>query len=153
MQEQTIGKKRYIIDESLEKMAKVVELTNSEIDLADANIKYMKVYPNISKTVAGRCMRASKELKFFSGCDYVIQMSGELWDTLSEDTRKVLMLHELMHVYVEMDAEGDPVYKLRQHDVEDFASILEEHGVHWILDIRDKAVAADPKLDPKSMKL
>lgn len=153
--DEVIGKKRYVIDPDLKTLADEVIRTELDIDpeISKANIKYMKVYPNVSKTVAGRCIRASNELKLFGGADYLIQMSGDLWDKLDVNPRRVLMLHELMHVYIDFNKDGEPVYKLRNHDVEDFASIIDKYGVNWLYDLRTSAAEIDDKLDPLKIRL
>ena len=66
-------------------------------------------------------------------------MSGDLWEGLDRKTKSILMWHELMHINVTFDKEGEPVYKLRQHDVQDFYTIIQQAGIDWIADI--KAIA------------
>jgi hypothetical protein len=57
---------------------------------------------------------------------------------LTENQRKIVMYHELRHI--EMTPKGLTV---RPHDIEDFESILREHGLNWnqfgneVLDILD----------------
>lgn len=112
-------------------------INDQKIDVYPAKICYLLVYPNVSKTVAGRCVRSGRELKFFSGFDYLIEMSGELWDALDDDTRKILMEHELKHVLpVPNDKTGDWEFKIRDHDVQDFASIIKKHGIDWISKVK-----------------
>jgi hypothetical protein len=152
IKEQKIGKKTYVVDQELDALAKEV-IEQHGLVVGDADIVYMKVYPNVSNTVAGRCIRSSRELKFFSDCDYIIQMSGDLWDALDEHTRRVLMLHELMHIFIDEDNEGNPVYKLRKHDVEDFAAILDVYGVNWLYDLRQSANEIDKKVDPLKIRM
>lgn len=150
----TIKNKTYEQSDELEQLAKMVsEKETALLNNDGAVIKYMKVYPNISPTIAGRCIKSSPAVKFFGDCDYIIQMSGDLWDALSENSRYVLMLHELMHVYVDIDKKGNNVFKLRKHDVEDFAVLIEQYGIDWLYALRDTASGVDSKVDVTKIRL
>jgi predicted metallopeptidase len=122
--------------DELQKLAERV-IKEQNLDVSKAKIEYLLVYPNVSKTVAGRCIRTGRELKFYSDKDYLIEMSGELWDNLEESVRYVLMQHEIMHVLpVENEKTGDMQYKIRAHDVEDFSKIIKTHGHDWISKVK-----------------
>lgn len=98
-----------------------------------ANISFIEVYPHISKVVAGRCYRANKHVKFFNDIDYIIEVSGDLWNGLSDDIKRILILHELMHIHVEYnDKKQKLVYKLKDHDVKDFHYIISKYGIDWL---------------------
>lgn len=131
-----IKKKRYEVSDDLEILADdVIKLKN--LDIAPANVKYVKVYPLINNKTAGRCMLANPMMKLFGDCDYVIQMSGDLWDQLDEDRRKILMWHELLHVMpVQNQKTGEWEYKIRDHDLKDFSIIVNEHGADWISNLK-----------------
>jgi hypothetical protein len=132
--------KHFEVSPELRKLAEKV-IADERLDVYPAKIEYVLEYPNITKSVAGRCIKAGKELNFFGQFDYLIKMSGELWDQLDEQRQYILMLHELKHVLVtQNDETGDWVYKLRDHDVKDFQSILSKYGADWISDI--KTIAA-----------
>jgi hypothetical protein len=51
------------------------------------------VTPAISSTVAGRCIKANKELNHFSGYDYIIEISKEIWDLITQKSKELLILH------------------------------------------------------------
>lgn len=128
-------------------------INDKKINVYPAKIDYLIVYPNISKTVAGRCVRAGKELKFYSKFDYIVEMSGELWDTLDDATQAILMQHELMHILPTMNEKsGDWEFKLRDHDVQDFASIIKEHGIDWISKVK-ASVASMYELNEEDVKI
>jgi len=129
-------KKEFEISDELKKFAEKV-IKDESMEIHPAEVEYLLVYPNISKTVAGRCIRAGNELKFFSGKDYLLEISGELWDVLDDSVKHVLLQHELMHIMPVMnDKTGDWKFELRQHDVEDFSNIIKKHGVDWISKIK-----------------
>lgn len=135
-EEKTIGKKTLELSEEVSLVATDV-IKKENINVLGARIGYMKVYPNISKTIAGKCIRASKELNFFSDYDYIIQVSGDLWDGLNDEVKHILMYHELKHIYIKTNEKtGETEYKIMKHDVEDFADIIKKYGVDWIGTIR-----------------
>ena len=148
----TIGKKIYQLAPALDELAKDIIVTEG-LDIREASIRYMLVYPNISPLVAGRCIRCAKELKYFGECDYIIQMSGDLWETLDDDTQKVLMHHELLHVFVGTDRKGDPKFSLVNHDVQDFSDLIRRYGIVWLYTLRTKSVDLNEKIDPKRVRL
>ena len=112
-------------------------IKEQKLDISPAKVEYLLVYPNVSKTVAGRCIRTGRELKFYSDMDYLIEMSGDLWDALEDSVRYVLMQHEIMHILpVENEKTGNMQYKLRAHDIEDFSKIIKEHGTDWIQKVK-----------------
>jgi membrane glycosyltransferase len=98
-------------------------------------------------------VRTGKELKFFSGFDYLIEMSGEVWDALDEPTRYILMLHELMHLLPVMnDKTGNWDFKLRDHDIQDFSSLIKKYGIDWVSKVKTIASSVYD-LEPKDVDL
>jgi len=131
-----VKKKIYEISDDLEKLAKEVIVAKG-MALDPARVKYVKVYPLINNKTAGRCMLSNPMMKLFGECDYVIQMSGELWDKLDEDRQKILMYHELLHVMpIQNQKTGDWDFKIRDHDVKDFYTIIKEHGIDWFSNLK-----------------
>ena len=129
-------KKRYEVSDELGSLAAEV-VSVKRLDFTPAKIKYVKVYPLINKRTVGRCMLARPMIKLFGECDYIIQMSGDLWDKLDDDRKKILMWHELKHVLpVQNSKTGEWDFKLRDHDVQDFMEIINEHGVSWLTDLK-----------------
>lgn len=131
-----VKKKEYIISSDLERCANEI-IVDKKIDINPAKIKYVLVYPEINKTTAGRCTRASNLLKLFGDVDYVIEMSGLLWENLDENRRKILMWHELLHVFPTVNKNGENIFRLREHDVTEFMVIIKEHGIQWFDDLRN----------------
>src|SRR5690554_5456107 len=81
----------------VEAVAKQV-MEKFQLDLQPAQIGYFLVYPNISKQRAAKCIKSSREVKYYSGNDYLIEISGELWDMLDSETREMLVYHQLLHI-------------------------------------------------------
>jgi hypothetical protein len=126
-----IKNKDYVKSQELEVLADKV-IHDKNMGIQDVVIKYLLVYPHINKQTAGRCSRSNNLLKVYGNCDYVIQMSGNLWDKLDDATQEILMWHELLHVHVvKNEKTGEIDYKIRDHDVKDFYTIIEAHGIDW----------------------
>lgn len=112
---------------------KVIEKYPTILSLGNSRVDYVLVHPNISKRVAGRCIRTNPELKFYSNADYIIEMSADLWNGLNPDVQEILMLHEIMHIdCVPDDKTGDYKYQIRDHNVKDFSYIIKTFGINWI---------------------
>ncbi len=120
-----------------------------DLDFGPAEVGYFLVYPNISKQRAAKCIKASREVKYYSGNDYLIEISGELWDMLDHDTRKMLVYHELLHI--------DPVFKaknqewkmrIKKPDFQDYYQINDKFGNEWYKTIQ-ATVSSLYDLDPK----
>lgn len=141
-----IGKKTYSQREEVDRIAKEV-IESEKLDLGEARIKFLLVHPNISKRVAGRCIRNYEAAEAMTDYHYFIEFSGDIWDKISDTAKHTLMLHELMHVYPTRKADGTIRYALLQHDVMDFRRILVEHGFDWLNEI-DK-VRAELKEEQK----
>jgi len=133
--------------EMLEMAIKVIE--THKINLGPAQVGYLLVYPNISKQRAAKCMKASREVKYYSSHDYLIEISGELWDMLDNDTKKMLLYHELLHI--------DPVFKaknqewkmqVRRPDFSDYYEINDKFGNEWYKTIQ-ATVSSLYDLDPR----
>ncbi|MBP5792563.1 MAG: hypothetical protein J6W46_02820, partial [Spirochaetaceae bacterium] len=50
---------------------------------------------------------------------------------LSADQIRIVMFHELLHVGIEQGPEGDEIYSVRKHDLEDFKLIIDKYGTDW----------------------
>ncbi len=79
------------------------------------------------------------------GYDGVLTLNHEVWNSsdFSEAQMRALLDHELCHLDVMNDSNGDPkldeegrkVYRIRKHDVEEFTEIVARHGC-WKDDLR-----------------
>ncbi len=141
-------------DKQLMESPEVEEIANkvikeNKMEFGPAQIGYFLIYPHISKQKAAKCMKATREVKYYSGNDYLIEISGELWDMLDEETKKMLLYHELLHI--------DPVFKaknqewkmnLKKPDFSDYYEINDKFGNEWYKTIQ-ATVSSLYDLDPK----
>ena len=115
--------------------------------LAGIDIMSVKVYPEISPTIAGKCSRINFKMEHFVKFQYLLEFSGELWDTLKIETKKILMLHELSHISITHDKKGNTKYKIQKHDLEDFTAIISKYGTDWLGEIKvlNESIQANKK--------
>jgi hypothetical protein len=58
--------------------------------------------------------------------DFIITFYEPNTELLSENQKKILMLHELKHIGI-----GEKGLKLEEHSIEDFKDILKRYGIDW----------------------
>jgi len=150
--EVTSSDKQLMESPEVEKIAKDV-IEKNKMEFGPAEIGYFLVYPNISKQRAAKCMKATREVKYYSGNDYLIELSGELWDMLDGKTKEMVLYHELMHI--------DPSFKsknqewkmnLRKPDFADFYTINDKYGNEWYKTVQATASSLydlDPRQENK----
>jgi Putative phage metallopeptidase len=97
----------------------------------------------------GKCIKASDLQRELSEYDFVILLNKEVWEdkTFGHKRQKALLDHELCHiaqVYRKgkrlKNDHGKYVFRLRNHDVEEFSEIVDRHGI-WKHDLELFAAA------------
>lgn len=146
------SEKQLMASPEMEALAKRV-IEQNKMEFGPAEIGYFLVYPNLSKLKAAKCMKSTREVKYYSGNDYLIEVSGDLWDMLDEKTKEMLLYHELLRV--------DPTFKsknqewkmnLRRPDFSDFYTINDTYGNEWYKTIQATASSLydlDPRQESK----
>lgn len=92
--------------------------------------------------VLGECIRVKDLYKCFIPFDFLIVIYEPNTAGLSDEQLRVLLYHELLHVGVE-EKDGEPVYIIVPHDVEDFSRILRRYGLNWAAPDQEKIPVAD----------
>ncbi|ATI15682.1 hypothetical protein [Bordetella phage vB_BbrM_PHB04] len=80
---------------------------------------------------------------------FLVVLDEGYWQECGARNREILVFHELTHCQqkrdrhgeLRFDLDGNPVYGLRGHDVEEFTSVVRRYGV-WNDEIRDFIAAA-----------
>ena len=83
------------------------------------------------KVVFGQCEKVPDRYKWVVPYDFAIVIYEPNVVGFSEEQLRTLMLHELMHVGVFANEDGEEVYKVVPHDLEDFRSIVDRFGMNW----------------------
>jgi hypothetical protein len=78
--------------------------------------------------VAGRCVKAPGLWHDVTGHHFAIWARKHFWDQFSIELRRALVLHELLHIEVKRDKDGQPKFSVRKHDVEDFVDVARQYG-------------------------
>lgn len=92
------------------------------------------------RVTIGKCRKASDLDRELMEFDFIILLSKDFWLDLkvTDAQRRALLDHELMHAAVkigengepEEDAKGRTVYRVRKHDIEEFADTVRRHGIY-----------------------
>lgn len=78
---------------------------------------------------------------------FCVQIAHQVWQALTGAQRVALVDHELSHLYVAIpdDPEQDRKLVLLGHDLEEFAAVVERHGL-WRPDLRTFAKVASEQM-------
>src|SRR5699024_4033210 len=110
----------------VEKIALIVN-EREVLDFDTAEIGYFLVYPNLSKYKAAKCIKTSREVQYYSGNNYLIEISGEMWDMLDQKTREMVLFHQLLYVNPVYKAKNqERKMKVRKPDISDLYEISEK---------------------------
>jgi hypothetical protein len=82
--------------------------------------------PQTTKVKYADCEKVKLKFQAWLPFDFIITFYEPNTELLSENQRKILMLHELKHIGI-----GERGFKIEDHDVEDFMQILEDYGLKW----------------------
>jgi predicted metallopeptidase len=112
--------------------AKELCTESSNLDAMNVEIGITFVYPNISKRVYAHILKPNRLLKMHTGLPLIMEISGAAWDKMTEVERMALLHHELEHIHFAEKRNGDLDLKLIDHNIKDFANILDLYGIHYI---------------------
>jgi hypothetical protein len=92
------------------------------------------------RLILGKCKKASELDRELAPYDFVILLNRTFWQNsqVTDVQRDALLDHECMHAAVSYDEHGDPkvdergrtCYRIRKHDLEEFADIVTRHGCY-----------------------
>ncbi len=107
--------------------------------LLEANIVYLfttQKRKSKGKDVFAKADMPNDVMRFFSAADgsaeadFVITFGKEAWQAFDEHQREALVDHELCHCERgDDDKDGEPTWKTRGHDLEEFAEVVRRHGL------------------------
>lgn len=114
-------------------------LIDSEPSLADikdseATIVYLSSEhekTSDGKAVLGQCEKIQDKYKWAIPCDFTITLFEPNIEDLTEEQIRIVILHELLHVGIRIDKDGEEEYYVKPHDVEDFRMLIERYGIDW----------------------
>jgi len=118
-------------DEIVEIAEEMIKLYHP--DAAYANICYLFRFGHSKaggKVVLGTCTKQSEKLKILHGFDFIIEFAYDVWEQLTDIQQKALILHELKHISIGEDKEGNIKLRLCKHDLEEFRDVVEIFGLY-----------------------
>jgi len=137
-------------DEVHEIASKVIDKWHSE--LAKAKIVYLfkdvETWTSNGKTVLAKTYKVPGQWHYLSGYDILVIVNRIAWLVLDPEQREALIDHELCHVLKSEDQNGNPKYSLAGHDLEEFAAVVQRHGL-WMGDVAQFMAAASQQLTIK----
>ncbi len=115
--------------------AKVIQNEKSLKWIAQADIrigflKSFKEKKNKGKPVYGECVKVNELYAPFCPYDFLIVFYEMNILGLSDAQLYVLMYHELLHIGLN-EKDGEPVYRIVPHDIEEFREIADRYGLDW----------------------
>ena len=131
MAETRIPSERYaaMAEELIEHEGWLTPIAHSDVRIAYLSSDAKKT--SKGKTVFGQCEKVPDRYRWAIPYDFAIVIFEPNVTGFNESQLRTLMLHELMHVGVFANEDGDEVYKVVSPDVEDFCAILDRVGLDW----------------------
>lgn len=83
------------------------------------------------REVRGECERVADKNKWAMPCDFTVTVYEPNCVGMDDEHLSRLLLHELLHVGIGEDKDGNETYHVRPHDLEDFREIVDRWGVDW----------------------
>jgi len=84
----------------------------------------------------GKCSKATGKWRHLTNVDYVIEVWDNYWATATDNQKRALLLHELLHITSREKDDGTIVWGIRKHDVEEFLRVVEQYGA-WSLPLEE----------------
>lgn len=82
------------------------------------------------RLICGECEKVPDKWKWSVPCDFTITVFEPNVERFTDEQMRILLLHELLHVGIEVDGNEEKYYVV-PHDIEDFRVILERYGMEW----------------------
>jgi len=80
--------------------------------------------------VLGECFLVRDPWSVYCPHDFVIVIYAPNVNDLKESQLKILLYHELLHIDMD-EKNGEPRYRIRPHDVEEFREVINNYGLDW----------------------
>ena len=107
----------------------LIDLKNSHatiIYLTSENKKMAK-----GKKVCAECEKVPDKYKWSVPADFTVTVFLPNIEGFTQEEKRILMFHELLHANVEFNADGSESYSINPHDYEDFKEIIDRYGTEW----------------------
>jgi len=102
------------------------------------------------KIICGECRKVTGVFTAFLPFDFIVTFYEPNIYYMTENQKKLLMLHELKHIGV-----GQKGIRVEPHDIEDFSSMLQRYGLRWNgfqVDVPDILAGGDNETEKTNSK-
>lgn len=90
------------------------------------------------------CIAVKKDhQKQFMPHDYLIKIYEPNVSYMTNEQKRILMEHELMHIHAYENKDGELTIGTTAHDVNDFRDIVEKYGYDWSKDVHQQMTLDD----------
>lgn len=119
-----------IAQELIDKEPELAYIKNSRVRIAYLESDQAKKADK-DKLVLGECEKVAAKNKWAISYDFTITLFKNNLVGLTAAQIRIVLFHELLHVGIEPGADGDEIYSVRKHDLEDFKLIIDKFGTEW----------------------
>lgn len=105
-----------------------------DIRLSEATIIYLSSEhekTSDGKIILGQCEKIPEKYKWSIPCDFTITLFEPNIEDLSEEQIRIVIFHELLHVGIRYNDEGEEDYYVKPHDIDDFRLLIDRYGLDW----------------------
>lgn len=86
---------------------------------------------NGERLVLGQCEKVAEKYKWGIPADFTVTIFEPNIEGFSEEQLRILILHELLHIEITYNNDGEEKYSCKGHDLEDFKLIIDRYGTGW----------------------
>ena len=83
------------------------------------------------KIIHAQCEKIAEKYKWGIPADFTITVFEPNVEKFTEEQIRILLFHELLHIGIEIDDDGEETYSCVPHDLEDFKLIIDRYGTDW----------------------
>lgn len=116
------------------------DLINTESELCyikDSRVKITYLDSDQAKKngndryVLGECEKVAAKNRWAITSDFTITLFKNNLIGFTEEQIRIVIFHELLHVGIELGPDGEELYNVQKHDLEDFKIIVDRFGTDW----------------------
>ena len=121
---------RNIAEDLIEKEPELAYIKNSQVKVTYLESDQSKKADK-DKLVLGECEKVAAKNKWAITSDFTITLFVNNLIGLSLEQIRIVLFHELLHIGIDIGSDGEEVYSVRKHDLEDFKIIIDRFGTDW----------------------
>lgn len=127
---------RSINERYAEIAAKIIEEEECLVDIANSHATIIYLSSDVEKKskqsiTHAVCEKVADKNKWAIPCDFTITVYEPNIIGFTEDQLRILLFHELLHVGIEFKEDNTESYYIKEHDYQDFKTIIDRYGTDW----------------------